>query len=155
MEGIMGGQRSTKIEVDRNGNLYEDGKLINKAIKSNNEMMNDKIRNDANKVYKVDTTKMKGETRTLPTRTPEEQESDMKYAKARVLYNLTGDEKYKKEYKNELEKTYNKMQEKASKTKANAKSISDNLSRTAYNKYLKEHPGSKISFEDFKKKKNK
>ena len=36
--------------------------------------------------------------------------------------------------------------------KSSAKSISDNLSRAAYNKYLKEHPGSKITFEDFKKK---
>lgn len=36
--------------------------------------------------------------------------------------------------------------------KSSSKSISDNLSRAAYNKYLKEHPGSKITFEDFKKK---
>lgn len=131
----------------------EDLAKINNANKSTNDIMNDKIISGANKVYKVDTTKMKGETGTLPTRTPEEQESDMKYANARVLYNLTGDEKYKKEYKNELEKTYDKMQEKAS--KSNSNSISNNLSRAAYNKYLKEHPGSKISFEDFKKKKNK
>jgi hypothetical protein len=34
-------------------------------------------------------------------------------------------------------------------------SISDNLQFAAYQKYLKEHPGSKITFEEFKKSKNK
>lgn len=37
----------------------------------------------------------------------------------------------------------------------NQRSISENLKFAAYQKYLKEHPGSKITFEDFKKKKNK
>lgn len=38
---------------------------------------------------------------------------------------------------------------------ASKRSISENLQFAAYQKYLKEHPGSKITFEDFKKKKNK
>jgi len=51
----------------------------------------------------------------------------------------------------QIEEAYNETIGKA--TKANSKSISDNLSRAAYNKYLKEHPGSNMTFEQFKKSK--
>ena len=64
------------------------------------------------KTYKVDTTKLKGEYHKLPERTPEEQASDERYANAKAMYKLTGDEKYKKAYQEEIEKSTERIRQK-------------------------------------------
>lgn len=75
------------------------------------------------KTYKVDTTKLKGEYHKLPERTQEEKESDERYANAKAMYKLTGDEKYKKAYQEEIEKSTERIRQKVEKATNEEKSI--------------------------------
>ena len=74
--------------------IYDEEKLP--------EKINKEARKESKDGIKIDTTKLKGEYYTLPERTPEEKASDERYANAKAMYKLTGDEKYKKAYQDEI-----------------------------------------------------
>ena len=84
--------------------------------------------------FKIDTTKLEGKYVTLPERTKEEEESDERYANAKAMYKLTGDEKYKKIYQDEIEKITERVRKKVEEEKATT-----NKAKESAEQYMKDH----------------
>lgn len=62
-------------------------------------------------MMKIITNNLKGEYFKLPKRTLEEKASDERYANAKIMYKLTGDEKYKKIYQDEIRKVSERLKQ--------------------------------------------
>lgn len=135
-----------KAKEDAQANGYEDRakmfenyeKEFNNRInqkKSTNEIMNDKIRNSNNKKT----------TNKEPTLKEKYEYLDKKGINALNNFTKDDDDTF-------VRKEYDRQKALEMSEDTSQKSISENLQFAAYNKYLKEHPGSKITFEDFKKK---